>query len=104
MGGDIEIQGETVFSRPSSLSGTVIDAAQIPDLVPILAVAGAAAKGETRIVHAQRLRIKESDRLAATAAELAKMLSLIHIWARSLTTAICASGRIRPRISALPSK
>ena len=73
MGGDIEIQGETVFSRPSSLSGTVIDAAQIPDLVPILAVAGAAAKGETRIVHAQRLRIKESDRLAATAAELAKM-------------------------------
>lgn len=73
MGGNIEIRGGTVFSRPSPLSGTVIDAAQIPDLVPILAVAGAAAKGETRIVHAQRLRIKESDRLAATAAELAKM-------------------------------
>ncbi len=47
------------------LTGTVIDASQIPDMVPSLAVCGALASGETRIVNAGRLRLKESDRLAA---------------------------------------
>lgn len=56
-----------------SLSGIEIDASQIPDLVPILAVIGAFAKGETRIFHAERLRIKESDRLAAMAEGLSRM-------------------------------
>ena len=45
-----------------------IDAAQIPDLVPILAVTAALADGVSRIHHAHRLRIKESDRLKTTAA------------------------------------
>ena len=44
-----------------------IDAAQIPDLVPILAATAALAMGRTRIYNAARLRIKESDRLAAMA-------------------------------------
>ncbi len=47
------------------LRGTVIDASQINDLVPALAVCGALSQGETRIIHAERLRLKESDRLAA---------------------------------------
>ncbi len=45
----------------------MIDASQIPDMVPALAVCGAVSHGETRIVNAQRLRLKESDRLAAMA-------------------------------------
>lgn len=45
-----------------------IDAAQIPDLVPILSVAAAAGRGVTRFVNAGRLRIKESDRIASVAA------------------------------------
>ena len=49
------------------LRGTVIDASQINDLVPALAVCGALSEGETQIVHAERLRLKESDRLAAMA-------------------------------------
>lgn len=40
-----------------------IDAADIPDLVPITAVIGAARRGKTFIENAGRLRIKESDRL-----------------------------------------
>ena len=44
----------------------VIDASQIPDLVPILSVAAALTPAETHIVKAARLRLKESDRLAAT--------------------------------------
>lgn len=51
----------------SGLRGFTIDAAQIPDMVPALSVCAALAQGQTRIVHAERLRLKESDRLAAMA-------------------------------------
>lgn len=40
-----------------------IDADDIPDLVPILSVYAASKHGKTRIYNAQRLRIKESNRL-----------------------------------------
>ncbi len=50
-----------------------IDVCQIPDLVPILAVLATQAEGETRLINAQRLRMKESDRLHTTAMELNKM-------------------------------
>ncbi len=60
--------GITAFGRP--LQGCSIDAAAIPDLVPILAVCGCAAAGETRITNASRLRLKESDRLKTVAAAL----------------------------------
>ena len=45
-----------------------INASQIPDLVPALAVCAAFAEGTTKITNAERLRIKESDRLKSTAA------------------------------------
>jgi 3-phosphoshikimate 1-carboxyvinyltransferase len=48
------------------LRGTTIDASQIPDLVPTLAVVAAVAEGETVIYNAQRLRMKESDRIQST--------------------------------------
>ena len=47
------------------LDETEIDAANIPDLVPILAVLAASRVGTTRIFGAERLRQKESDRLFA---------------------------------------
>jgi len=56
-----------------TLSGIEIDASQIPDLVPVLAVTAALSKGRTRIYNAQRLRIKESDRLAAMANGLTRL-------------------------------
>ena len=49
----------------SSLHGCVIDLANCPDLGPILCVLAMYAQGETIIQNAQRLRIKESDRIAA---------------------------------------
>jgi 3-phosphoshikimate 1-carboxyvinyltransferase len=55
------------------LHGIEIDAANIPDLVPILSVVAAAAKGPTRIYNAGRLRDKESDRLAAIRDVLGKL-------------------------------
>jgi 3-phosphoshikimate 1-carboxyvinyltransferase len=50
--------------------GIVMDAAQCPDLVPIMATVMATAQGESRIVNAARLRLKESDRLHAMAVNL----------------------------------
>lgn len=67
-GAAIEIQ-ETgnglcdVTVSPSALKGIEIDAADIPDLVPILSLAAACAEGRTVIRNAGRLRFKESDRL-----------------------------------------
>ncbi len=49
---------------PSQLKGIEIDASDIPDLVPILSLAAACAEGTTKIYNAQRLRLKESDRIA----------------------------------------
>lgn len=45
------------------LSAADIDVAQIPDLVPVLATVMALADGTSEITHAERLRIKESDRI-----------------------------------------
>ena len=79
-GADISItreQGSDVSNGLSSVSvkrgilkGQTIDASRIPDLVPVISVVAAGALGETRIIHAERLRIKESDRLFTTATML----------------------------------
>lgn len=47
-----------------------IDAQNIPDLVPVLAVLASVSPGKTGFINAGRLRIKESDRLAAVSAML----------------------------------
>ncbi len=57
----------------SDMHGIRVDADEIPDLVPILAVLLCFCKGKSRIENAGRLRIKESDRLAAISTELKKM-------------------------------
>lgn len=53
--------------------GREIDCGDIPDLVPVLSVAAAAAPQTTRFYNAGRLRIKESDRLAAMAENLSRL-------------------------------
>ena len=62
--------GDDLLIRRGSLRGQDIDAAPIPDLIPVLSVAASVAEGETRIVNAARLRLKESDRLSSTTAML----------------------------------
>ncbi len=51
----------------SELHGCKIDAADIPDAVPVIAAVAATAEGETVIYNAERLRLKESDRIMTTA-------------------------------------
>lgn len=66
-GAEVELSENSVTVRKNTLTATDIDARQIPDLVPILAVCASFAKGTTNITGAERLRIKESDRLSAIA-------------------------------------
>ena len=82
MGGDIEIMnqreegGEPVADlrvKASRLQGVVVPperAASMIDEYPVLAVAASFATGETLMRGIHELRVKESDRIAATAAGL----------------------------------
>jgi 3-phosphoshikimate 1-carboxyvinyltransferase len=59
--------------RSSALRGVDVPASRAPAMIdeyPILAVAASFAEGETRMRGLKELRVKESDRLAATAAML----------------------------------
>ena len=71
MGADIGASPDVVAVRHAPLKAVDIDASQVPDLVPPLAVLAATAMGDTRFLNAGRLRLKESDRLAGT-------LDLLH--------------------------
>lgn len=72
MGARVEDTASGVSVFPSSLSGAELDMGHCPDLVPTVAVLAAFAEGRTTITHVDHLRIKESDRIAAPAAELRK--------------------------------
>ena len=72
-GADIEVTNNFVRAKKSSLKGIEIDAQNIPDMVPALAVVAANAKGKTIIKNAQRLRLKESNRIESVVCNLKKM-------------------------------
>ena len=64
-------QGDRAF--PDLMGREEIDVRDVPDLVPALAAAAALMPQRTRITGAARLRLKESDRLATTAAMINAM-------------------------------
>jgi 3-phosphoshikimate 1-carboxyvinyltransferase len=85
MGADLEVQEERqaggepvadIVVRSSRLTGTTVEGeivVSLIDEVPVLAVAAALARGRTVIRDIGELRVKESDRIAATAQELRKL-------------------------------
>jgi 3-phosphoshikimate 1-carboxyvinyltransferase len=60
-------------ARNAPLRGGVFDLNATPDLLPAAAVLAAFAQGDTALVNVAHARIKETDRIAAMAAELAKL-------------------------------
>ena len=72
-GGRAEAVPGGVCFQKSALHGTKIDLADCPDLGPILMALGLLCEGETVIANAGRLRLKESDRIAAMEQELRKL-------------------------------
>ena len=82
LGSQLELEGLNAFSVQSDMAvvphflrlthpgDLIIDLANIPDLLPPLAVMAAVRSGTTRFVNAARLRMKESDRLSTVCAML----------------------------------
>ena len=75
---------DSVSCNGDSLTSTVIDGSQCPDIIPVLSLVAALAKGKTEIINAGRLRIKECDRLNAIAVELNKLGAKVEERADSL--------------------
>ncbi|MFC6718516.1 3-phosphoshikimate 1-carboxyvinyltransferase [Natrialbaceae archaeon GCM10025810] len=75
MGADVEWDRESGVIDVSSapLSGIEVSVEDTPDLLPTIASLGAAADGDTRIVDAEHVRYKETDRVSAMAEELGEM-------------------------------
>lgn len=72
-GADIEITENGITAKKSELYGTEVDAENIPDLVPVIAVTAAFANGTTVIKNAERLRFKESNRIESVVSNLRLM-------------------------------
>jgi len=76
---EMEVAGEPIGDlriRGSRLKGITIGGEIIPrliDEIPILAIAAAAAEGETVIKDAQELRVKETDRIRVMVEQLKRM-------------------------------
>jgi len=85
MGADLSIEEERIVGgepvadvvvRSSQLEGTVVEGDLVPRLLdeaPVLAVAAAFAQGTTEIRDAEELVVKESNRVATTASQLAAL-------------------------------
>lgn len=62
-GADCTRNGGAFTVKKNSLHAITLDAAEIPDLIPVVSVLAAAAEGTTVIENCGRLRLKESDRM-----------------------------------------
>jgi 3-phosphoshikimate 1-carboxyvinyltransferase len=66
MGADVSAVEDAILVKEDRRHSIEIDARPIPDLIPVLAAIASVGSGKTTIRNAQRLRIKESDRLTST--------------------------------------
>lgn len=73
MGCDVRYDEDGIRVTGRPLTAIHVDMADMPDMVPTLAVVAAFAEGTTVIENVAHLKVKESDRLGAVAKELSKM-------------------------------
>lgn len=86
MGADITIKENSIMlTKNYPLQGIRIDANDIPDLLPALAVIGTQALGKTEIVNVPQARIKETDRIRSMTEGLRKMGARIDEHADGMT-------------------
>ena len=83
-------EGDAVTFAKAPLHGVDIDLADCPDLGPVLMVLGLLCEGTTVIRNAERLRLKESDRIAAMEAELRAVGGLVESEGGTITVQGCA--------------
>ncbi len=81
MGCEVEYSSDAITLRREldrPLRGITVDMNPISDTVQTLAVVALFAEGPTRIVNAKHIRYKETDRIAALAAELRKLGAVVE--------------------------
>ena len=88
-GAEVQESAQGIWVRRRTMRGISIDIADIPDAAPILAVLAAYAQGETILSPIARLRLKESDRVAAILA----MLDSLGVQAQAAGDQLIITGR-----------
>ena len=89
-------EGDAVTFAKAPLRGVDIDLADCPDLGPVLMVLGLLCEGTTVIRNAERLRIKESDRIEAMEMELRKCGGVLSSEGGTITITGCAGALHAP--------
>ena len=72
-GARVDAQGSCIRVRGGELRAQTVDLNDTPDLFPVLAVLATQARGESRFVNGEHLRLKESDRIETATAFLRAM-------------------------------
>lgn len=86
MGADIAIESQQIIIHGGrTLTGIKIDANDIPDLLPVLAVIGTQSFGKTEIHNVKQARIKETDRIHSMREGLEKMGAHVEEYPDGLT-------------------
>lgn len=97
MGADVTIREDSItVIGPARLSGIDVDLNAMPDVAQTLAVVALFAEGGTVIRNIGNLRVKETDRLAALEAELAKLGARVSVEGDDLRVGIDRPGDLRP--------
>lgn len=78
MGCRVEKRDDSIIVDGSLLRGVDADMNDCPDSVQTLACVALFAKGPTRVRNVRNLRVKETDRIAAIAAEASKLGALVE--------------------------
>jgi len=86
--------GGVTVTGPERLTGLRVDLNAMPDMVLTLAPLALVARGRTVIENVANLRVKESDRLSALAAELARLGAKVEEYPDGL--AITPPEKVRP--------
>jgi len=73
MGAELTVRGDEVTCSRSQLKAVKVDFSDCPDLFPIVSALCSVAEGTSVLTGLERLRLKESDRVAAMAEGLTRM-------------------------------
>lgn len=86
MGADIRVKSKSlVIQGGRPLKGLKIDANDIPDLLPVLAIVGTQATDKTEIFNVKQARIKETDRIHSMCEGLTRMGTQIEEYPDGMT-------------------
>jgi len=88
-GADVRISDDEITVSPAPLTAQTVDMTEIPDMLPALAVLAANSEGESVFTGAQRLRIKESDRLKT----ICEMINSLGGECRETEDGVVVTGR-----------